>query len=299
MIKKKHAFRQNSTVIGYAFLAPFLILFFVFVVIPVIIAIGMSLTSYDMVNPPTFVGLNNFKRLLIKDDVFMLSVKNSFIFALFIGPIGYIVSFLMAWVLGNLKARSLFSMSFYIPSIVSTVAITTVWLFIFSNDRMGLVNNMLMTVGLIDEPILWTQNGQYIFIAVIIISVWMSMGNGFLVFLAGLQGLPTEVYESARIDGVKNKWQELWYITLPLMKPQLLFGSINSIVASFGVFDVVYQFAGMPTPNYSAHTIVAHLYDYAFLRFQMGYASAVAVVLFVITFSLGRVCMRVFRSDDE
>ncbi len=299
MIKKKHAFRQNSTVIGYAFLAPFLILFFVFVVIPVIIAIGMSLTSYDMVNPPTFVGLNNFKRLLIKDDVFMLSVKNTFIFALFIGPIGYIVSFLMAWVLGNLKARSLFSMSFYIPSIVSTVAITTVWLFIFSNDRMGLVNNMLMTVGLIDEPILWTQNGQYIFIAVIIISVWMSMGNGFLVFLAGLQGLPTEVYESARIDGVKNKWQELWYITLPLMKPQLLFGSINSIVASFGVFDVVYQFAGMPTPNYSAHTIVAHLYDYAFLRFQMGYASAVAVVLFVITFSLGRVCMRVFRSDDE
>lgn len=299
MIKKKHAFRQNSTVIGYAFLAPFLILFFVFVVIPVIIAIGMSLTSYDMVNPPTFVGLNNFKRLLIKDDVFMLSVKNTFIFALFIGPIGYIVSFLMAWVLGNLKARSLFSMSFYIPSIVSTVAITTVWLFIFSNDRMGLVNNMLMTVGLIDEPILWTQNGQYIFIAVIIISVWMSMGNGFLVFLAGLQGLPTEVYESARIDGVKNKWQELWYITLPLMKPQLLFGSINSIVVSFGVFDVVYQFAGMPTPNYSAHTIVAHLYDYAFLRFQMGYASAVAVVLFVITFSLGRVCMRVFRSDDE
>ena len=259
----------------------------------------MSLTSYDMVNPPTFVGLNNFKRLLIKDDVFMLSVKNTFIFALFIGPIGYIVSFLMAWVLGNLKARSLFSMSFYIPSIVSTVAITTVWLFIFSNDRMGLVNNMLMTVGLIDEPILWTQNGQYIFIAVIIISVWMSMGNGFLVFLAGLQGLPTEVYESARIDGVKNKWQELWYITLPLMKPQLLFGSINSIVVSFGVFDVVYQFAGMPTPNYSAHTIVAHLYDYAFLRFQMGYASAVAVVLFVITFSLGRVCMRVFRSDDE
>lgn len=299
MMRKKHSFRQNSTVIGYAFLAPFLILFFIFVVIPVIIAIGMSLTSYDMVNSPTFVGLNNFKRLLIKDDVFMLSVKNTFIFALFIGPIGYIVSFLMAWVLGNLKARSLFSMSFYIPSIVSTVAITTVWLFIFSNDRMGLVNNMLMTVGLIDEPILWTQNGKYIFIAVIIISVWMSMGNGFLVFLAGLQGLPTEIYESARIDGVKNKWQELWYITLPLMKPQLLFGSINSIVASFGVFDVVYQFAGMPTPNYSAHTIVAHLYDYAFLRFQMGYASAVAVVLFVITFSLGRVCMRVFRSDDE
>ncbi len=298
MAKKRHRFQTNSTAIGYAFLAPFLILFLVFTVIPVVIAIGMSFTNYDMVNAPTFVGLNNYKRLLVLDDVFTLSVKNTFIFALFIGPIGYIVSFLMAWVLGNIKGKSFFSMSFYIPSIVSTVAITTVWLYIFSNDRMGLVNNLLMNIGLTDEPILWTQNGKYIFVAVIIISVWMSMGNGFLVFLAGLQGLPTEVYESARIDGVKNKWQELWYITLPLMKPQLLFGSINSIVSSFGVFDVVYQFAGMPTPNYSAHTIVAHLYDYAFLRFQMGYASAVAVVLFVITFSLGKVCMRLFRSDD-
>ena len=298
MAKKAHKLQTNSTAIGYAFLAPFLLLFLLFTVVPVIIAIGMSFTSYDMVNPPTFAGLSNFKRLLVLDDVFTSSVKNTFIFAIFIGPIGYIVSFLMAWVLGNLKARSFFSMSFYIPSIVSTVAITNVWLYIFSNDRMGLINNLLMNIGIIDEPILWTSNGKYIFIAVIIISVWMSMGNGFLVFLAGLQGLPTEVYESARIDGVKNKWQELWYITLPLMKPQLLFGSINAIVASFGVFDVVYQFAGMPTPNYSAHTIVAHLYDYAFLRFQMGYASAVAVVLFVITFSLGRVCMRVFRSDN-
>lgn len=298
MAKKAHKFHTNSTVIGYAFLAPFLFLFLLFTVVPVIIAVGMSFTSYDMVNPPSFAGLSNFKRLLVLDDVFTSSVKNTFIFAIFIGPIGYIVSFLMAWVLGNLKARSFFSMSFYIPSIVSTVAITNVWLYIFSNDRMGLINNLLMNIGIIDEPILWTSNGKYIFIAVIIISVWMSMGNGFLVFLAGLQGLPTEVYESARIDGIKNKWQELWYITLPLMKPQLLFGSINSIVASFGVFDVVYQFAGMPTPNYSAHTIVAHLYDYAFLRFQMGYASAVAVVLFVITFSLGRVCMRVFRSDN-
>lgn len=298
MAKKAHKFHTNSTAIGYAFLAPFLFLFLLFTVVPVIIAVGMSFTSYDMVNPPSFAGLSNFKRLLVLDDVFTSSVKNTFIFAIFIGPIGYIVSFLMAWVLGNLKARSFFSMSFYIPSIVSTVAITNVWLYIFSNDRMGLINNLLMNIGIIDEPILWTSNGKYIFIAVIIISVWMSMGNGFLVFLAGLQGLPTEVYESARIDGIKNKWQELWYITLPLMKPQLLFGSINSIVASFGVFDVVYQFAGMPTPNYSAHTIVAHLYDYAFLRFQMGYASAVAVVLFVITFSLGRVCMRVFRSDN-
>ena len=279
MMRKKHSFRQNSTVIGYAFLAPFLILFFIFVVIPVIIAIGMSLTSYDMVNSPTFVGLNNFKRLLIKDDVFMLSVKNTFIFALFIGPIGYIVSFLMAWVLGNLKARSLFSMSFYIPSIVSTVAITTVWLFIFSNDRMGLVNNMLMTVGLIDEPILWTQNGKYIFIAVIIISVWMSMGNGFLVFLAGLQGLPTEIYESARIDGVKNKWQELWYITLPLMKSVIIMMFIMAVGRIFySDFGLFYQ---VPKQSSSLQNVVTTLdvYVYNMLKSSTtGMASAAAFV---------------------
>ena len=136
------------------------------------------------------------------------------------------------------------------------------------------------------------------FPAIILISVWMSLGNGFLVFLAGLQNLPQELFESGKIDGIKSRWQELFYLIFPLMKPQLLFGAITAIVGSFGVFEVVYQFAGMPTPNYAAHTIVAHLYDFAFMRFQMGYSSAIAVILFAITFALGRICMKIFHSDD-
>ena len=170
---------------------------------------------------------------------------------------------------------------------------------IFSSDRMGYLNNILLNMGLIDEPILWNTDPNYIMGVVMFISLWMSMGTGFLVFLAGLQNVSKSYYEAAAIDGVKNKFQELFYVTLPMMKPQLLFGAINAITSAFGVFDIAVSVAGMPSPNYSAHTIVSHLYDYAFIRFQMGYASAVAVVLFIITFALGKIVMRVLSSKDE
>ncbi len=288
--------RENG--IGYLFLLPFLLLFAVFVIVPILIAIGLSLTNYNMIQPATFAGLSNYRHLFLDDSIFLLSLKNTFVFALFIGPIGYFMSFIMAWLINSMHFRRFFTLAFYAPSITSGIAMATVWLTMFSNDRTGYINNFLLNAGFISEPILWNQSARYIFPVVILMSVWMSMGSGFLVFLAGLQSLPGEIYEAGRIDGIKNRWHELYYLTLPLMKPQLLFGAINAIVGSFGVFDVVYQFAGMPTPNYAAHTIVAHLYDYAFLRFQMGYSSAIAVVLFVITFVLGRICMRIFRTDD-
>ncbi len=176
---------------------------------------------------------------------------------------------------------------------------STIWLIIFSGDRYGYLNNFLLRIGLIAEPILWTKDANYVMWVIILISVWMSMGTGFLVFLAGLQNIDPALYEAARVDGIKNRIQELRYITIPLMKPQLLFGAINSIVNSFAIFDVATSVAGMPSPNYSAHTIVAHLYDYAFTRFNMGYASAVAMALFLITFVLGRVCMKIFKSDTD
>ena len=288
--------RKNG--IGYVFLLPFLVLFAVFVILPIIIAVVLSVTNYNMIQDATWAGLANYKNLFLNDNVFLTALKNTFVFALFIGPIGYLLSFFMAWLINSMKFRRFLTLAFYAPSICSGIAMATVWLTLFSNDRTGYINNFLLNIGIISEPILWNQSAQYIFPAVIIMSVWMSMGSGFLVFLAGLQGLPGEVFEAGKIDGVKNRWQELAQLVLPLMKPQLLFGAINAIVGSFSVFDVVYQFAGMPTPNYAGHTIVAHLYDYAFLRFQMGYASAVSVVLFLITFILGRVVMRVLRSDD-
>jgi multiple sugar transport system permease protein len=191
----------------------------------------------------------------------------------------------------------MFSLAFYAPSITSAVAMSAVWLFFFSSDRYGLINDVLIRIGIINEPILWTKDPEYILWVVIIISVWMSMGTGFLVFLAGLQSIPKFLYEAAAIDGVKNRFMELWHITLPMMKPQLLFGAINSIVGAFGVFDIAVSVAGIPSPNYAAHTIVTHLYDYAFIRFQMGYASAVAVFLFLLTFYLGRISMKIFSSE--
>ncbi len=292
----KEWLRKNGT--GYAFLLPFLTLFAVFVIVPVAVAMYYSLTNDNMIQPSRFVGLDNYAQLILDDDVFLIALKNTLLFAVITGPIGYFASFLMAWLITLVKrGRGFFSMMFYAPSLTSGVAMSTIWLIIFSGDRYGYINNFLLRLGLILEPILWTKDASYVFIVVMIISIWMSMGTGFLVFLAGLQNVDPALYEAGRVDGIKSRFQELRLITLPMMKPQMLFGAINSIVGAFAVFDVATAVAGMPSPNYAAHTIVAHLYDYAFTRFNMGYASAIAMVLFVITFTLGRVCMRLFRDN--
>ena len=285
--------------LGYLFLAPFIILFTIFVVTPVLWAIGLSFTDYNMMQAPHFVGLNNYRLLFLDDEVFITALANTLTFAVITGPLGYLLSFFAAWVINQLKFKRAFALAFYAPSITSGVAMSAVWLVIFSSDRYGYLNNFLLNLGLIDSPILWNTDPNYIMTVVMIISLWMSMGTGFLVFLAGLQNVPRSYYEAAAIDGVKNKFQELIYVTLPMMKPQLLFGAINAITGAFGVFDIAVSVAGMPSPNYAGHTIVAHLYDYAFIRFQMGYASAVAVVLFVLTFTLGRIVMRLLSSKDE
>ncbi len=300
-IRKKGTLRRfwikNKT--GYLFMLPFLLLFAVFVVIPVIVSIITSFTNNNMIQESRFVSFTNYRLLLTDDDVFIVALGNTLTFALITGPIGYIMSFIAAWVINTLKFKNGFALAFYAPSITSGVAMSVVWLVFFSNDRYGYINNFLLQLGLIDTPILWTLDSDYIMTVIIIISIWMSMGTGFLVFLAGLQGINHTYYEAAHIDGVNSRFQELWYITLPMVKPQLLFGAVNSIVSSFGVFDIAVSVAGLPSPNYAGHTIVAHMYDYAFIRFQMGYASAVAVVLFLITFILGRVVMRLLSSKDE
>ena len=293
----KRFIRKNW--MGYLFLLPFVVLFSIFVVAPVLYAVGLSFTDYNMMQPAKFVGLNNYKLLFLDDEVFLTAISNTLTFAVITGPIGYLLSFFAAWVINQLKFKRGFALAFYAPSITSGIAMSTVWLVIFSSDRYGYLNNILLNLGMIDSPILWNTDPQYIMKVIMIITLWMSMGTGFLVFLAGLQNVSSSYYEAAAIDGVKNKFQELFYITLPLMKPQLLFGAINAIVSSFGVFDIAVSVAGMPSPNYAGHTIVAHLYDYAFIRFQMGYASAVAVVLFVMTFLLGKVVMRLLSSKDE
>lgn len=281
--------------VGYAMQLPFAVLFILFVIAPVVIAFALSLTDFNMFQPAEWVGLKNYELLLVDDSVFWTAMSNTLAYAVVVGPLGYLMSFFAAWVLNQLKLRNAFALAFYAPSITSSIAMSTVWLYFFSPDRYGLLNNVLLSMGLIDEPILWTQNPQTILPVIIIISIWMSMGTGFLVFLAGLQNVDKSLYEAGAIDGIRSRFQELKYLTLPQMKPQLLFGAITAITNAFGVFDVAVAVAGMPSPGYAGHTIVAHLYDYAFIRFQMGYASAVAVILFLITFVVGRIVMRALR----
>lgn len=295
--KSSRFWLENKT--GWGFLAPFMILFLIFTVAPVFVAMGLSFTNYNMIQDATFTGVQNYKLLFLEDDVFITALKNTLLFAIIIGPVGYIMSFGMAWFISLCKhGRGPLALAFYAPSLTSGTAMSVIWLVIFSGDRYGYLNHILLKIGLINDPILFTKDPQWILPVVVIISGWMSMGTGFLVFLAGLQNIDPELYEAGKVDGIKNPLQQLFYITLPLMKPQLLFGAINSIVSSLAVFDVATAVAGFPSPNYAAHTIVAHLYDYAFTRFSMGYASAIAMFLFILTFSLSRICMRIFRSDD-
>lgn len=291
--------RVQRNIRGYGFMAPFLLLFFVFSVLPVLISVALSFTDYNMMESPLFVGLENYKNLFLNDQEFLIALKNTFIFAFISGPISFIASFLMAWVINRMEhMRTAFSLAFYAPSITSGVALSAVWLYFFSSDSYGLINSTLMRIGILSKPIQWTLDSRYILGVVIFISIWMGMGTGFLTFLAGLQNLSPDVNEAGMIDGIKNSTQELWYLTLPQLKPQLLFGAINAAVSAFGVFDIAVAVAGMPSPNYAAHTMVTHLYDYAFIRFEMGYASAVSVVLFLMTFVLGRVFMKIFSEKD-
>ena len=298
--RPKSKMDTRKTITGYLFLAPFLVLFVTFTLIPIATAMGLSLTNYNLVQSPEFIGLTNYRNLILEDDVFLTSLANTLVFAILTGPLGYIASFIMAWLITLMnKGRGAFALAFYAPSLTSGVAMSTIWLIIFSGDRNGYLNNFLMDLGVIVEPILWTKDADFLKWVIVIISVWMSMGTGVLVFLAGLQNIDPALYEAARVDGMKSRLQELRYITLPLMKPQLLFGAVNSVVGAFAIFDVATSVAGMPSPNYAAHTIVAHLYDYAFIRMNMGYASGVAMILFIITFVVGRICFYVFRSEED
>lgn len=296
--RQKAEFGYRNNKVGYLCMAPFLILFFLFTILPVLISVVLSFTDYDMLSLPHFTGFQNYSYMFLEDDVFLIALKNTMLFAVIVGPVTYIMSFMMAWLICRLhKLRDFFSLAFYAPSICSGVAISTIWLYFFSPDAYGFINNFLMNLGLISTPIRWTLDTRYVFGVVMFISIWMGMGTSFLTFIAGFQGLSEELFEAAKIDGIRFAAQELVYITLPQMKPQLLFGAINSIVAAFGAFDICVSVAGLPSVDYAAHTLVCHLYDYAFIRFEMGYASAAAVVLFLITFVVGKIVRKVLASE--
>lgn len=264
----------------YFMMAPFFILFFIFTVIPVAFSIIMSFTDFNVLQAPNFVGITNYRNLLLADDVFLTAFQNTFIIAIIVGPIGYMLSFLMAWMLNELPriVRAVLTVVLYAPSMAGNAYM--IWTLIFSSDSNGYANALLLSGGFINSPILWLQDTKYMMIIVILVQLWLSFGVGFLSFIAGLQGIDKSQIEAGEIDGIKNRWQELWYITLPSMKPQLLFGAVMSITNSLAVTGT--NLTGFPSTGYATHTIVDHLNDFGMIRLELGYASAIAVILFFI-----------------
>ena len=265
----------------YWFLAPFAILFTTFTLAPVIISIYYSFTYYNILEPAQFIGLRNYINLLLADDVFLIAVKNTFLIAALTGPIGYLAAFLFAWFIHELPryVRAFAVLVFYAPTIAGQLYL--IWGILFSGDTYGYVNSLLLHFGVLDAPKLWLTDPTTIMPVILIVILWMSLGTGFLAFVAGLQTVSEDQYEAGLVDGIKNRWQELWYITLPNMKPMLMFGAVMAITQSFGVAEVSMTLAGFPSTNYAARTVVEHLIDYGNSRFEMGYASAIATLLFI------------------
>ncbi len=266
----------------YLFLLPYALLFALFYVAPVVISIFYGFTYYNILESPRFIGLQNYISLILDDDIFLIGIKNTLMIAVITGPLGYIMSFLFAWLINELPrwVRSVAVVVFYAPSIAGNCYV--IFSVFFRGDAYGYVNAFLMNLGIIDTPILWFINPDYMLPICMLVILWMSLGTGFLSFVAGLQGVDRSQFEAGYMDGVKNRWQELWYITLPNMRPMLMFGAVMSITQAFGVCDVTMALCGYPSTDYAARTIVTHLFDYGFTRFEMGYACAIATILFLM-----------------
>jgi multiple sugar transport system permease protein len=287
---------------AYAFVGPFLILFLLFIVIPVIVAIYLSFTYFNTIQAPKFIGLQNFVNLLTQDGDFLAHVlPNTIAFSLVVGPGGYILSFWLAWLLAQIprRPRTILTLAIYSPTLTAAVAMSAIWQVLFSGDSSGYLNSLLLHLGIINEPIQWTQSPHYLMPIMMVVSLWNSMGVGFLAMLAGILNVNPELYEAASIDGVKNRLQEVWYITIPSMKPQMLFGAVMSIVGTFQAGLIGVQLSGSnPTPQDAGQLIINHIDDYGFIRYQMGYASAISVVLLIIVYAASKFAWKLFGEKE-
>ena len=273
---------RRRQMVSWAMLVPWLCFYAVTVLVPILVVAILSVTDFDMFRFPQFVGLDNYLNIFVNDPVFLQSLVNTLVFAVITGPVGFLLSFVVAWLISdfNPKLRSVITLVFYAPSISGTVYV--IWQFIFSPDQYGIANSVLERLGLIDEPLVWFQDPSLSLGLLIVVQLWLSLGVGFLAFVAGLQNINPELYEAGSIDGIRNRFEELWYITLPTMKPMLLFGGINQITTAFAVSDISMTLAGFPSIQYSAHTLALHAYDYGMIRYEMGYATAISVVQFLL-----------------
>lgn len=305
MLRKNNLQRKRGGVdnsrVAYLFIAPYVILFSLFIIIPVAIAIGLSFTNFNTIQMPDFVGFANYVNLLTRDAIFMQYVlPNTVLFAIIVGPGGYMLSFFLAWCLSQISKlpRTILALLLYSPSMTSGVAMTVVWRIIFSGDERGYLNALLLNLGWISEPIIYLQEVAYLMPIMIVVALWSSMGVGFLAMLAGMMNIDETMYEAGAIDGVRNRLQEMFYITIPLMKPQMLFGMVMAVVNTFQVGYIGVSLSGAnPTPHYAGQLIVNLIEDYGFIRYEMGYASAASVVLLLLIYTITKQSGKVFKED--
>ncbi|MCM1131906.1 MAG: sugar ABC transporter permease [Ruminococcus flavefaciens] len=287
-----HDVRKNKEC--YFMLAPFMIFFVVFTVIPVVMSLPVGFTDFNMAQPPKFVGLDNYINLFLYDKVFIKAIRVTVIFAVITGPVSYAVCFLLAWLINELpnRLRSFFTLIFYIPSMANVYA---VWKIIFSGDMNGWLNSFLIEWGFIQSPVQWLTDSRYVLGVTIVVQLWLSLGAGFLALSAGFRNIDKNLYEVAYIEGMDSKFQELVYIIIPSMKPQMLFAGVMQIVNSFTAGTIAQELVGFPSTDYNAHTIMTHAYDYGWVRWEMGCASAICTILFIVMFLCNKIISRLFR----
>ena len=280
---------------AYVLMAPYMLIFFAFTVLPVLMTIVLSFTEYNILQDPKFVGWQNYRDLFVNDEEFTIALRNTIVFALITGPVGYFLSFFAAWIINEFKPwiRGILTFIFYVPTISGTVY--TIWGIIFSGDMYGYANSFLLKLGIIDNPIEWFSTDVYILPLIIIVQLWMSMGSGFLVMRAGTASVDQQYYEAAAIDGVKNRFQEVIYVTVPMMAPHLVTAAVLQITGMFANVSASIALAGFPSTNYAGHLIMTHLMDYSSYRVERGYASAISVVLFVLMIVINSVAVKLLR----
>lgn len=285
--------RKNRA--AYILMAPFMIIFFTFTVLPVLMTIVLSFFQYNILEDPVFVGWQNYRDLFVNDEQFAIALRNTIVFALITGPVGYFLSFFAAWIINEFRPwiRAILTFIFYVPTISGTVY--TIWGIIFSGDMYGYANSFLLKLGIIDNPIEFFSTDTFILPLIIVVQLWMSMGSGFLVMRAGTASVDQQYYEAAAIDGVKNRFQEVIYVTVPMMAPHLITAAVLQITGMFANVGASIALAGFPSTNYAGHLIMTHLMDYSSYRVERGYASAISVVLFVLMITINTVAVKLLR----
>ncbi len=281
-IKKSY---DRPDLANYLLLAPFVILFLLFTVIPICSSVVLSFFDFDMINFPSFAAFDNYRRMFVGDNNFLAVLKNTIVLAVITGPLGFLLSFILAWFLNEFKpmTRTILSFMFYAPSLVGNAYF--IWQVAFSNDSYGYINSLLLSLGAISEPVKWLKDASFVMPIVVMVQLWQGMGVSFLANISGLQNINDEMYEAGSIDGIRNRWQELWYITLPSMKNMLMFSAVMQIASAFSISAIPKALAGYPSVNNSVDTIVSYLIDVGNVKYELGYASAISVLLFAMMFA--------------